>query len=563
MTETQGPADVRSTQPDPRAMYAALVRGEVSGTDALSASQQMLQILMDSMASAVFWKDHESRYLGCNKVFARFAGVEPDVLIGMSDRDMPWADSSDFPADWFLDWDRVVIESGEPQFGIVEQLRSASGEYRWLETNKVPLRDLAGEVIGVLGTFADITDRRRAEERLQSTLSELDERVRQRTSELLQANQSLRREVEDRVRLQSEERQQRAYAEALRDTAAAVAQTLDLDEVIDEVVTGVQRLVSNDLTALVLVEPEGLRLVRQRVGFGYDSPGIEDVDVSSLSILSAVDAQHRPAVLDAAEHTIGPASSVLGVPMVVADEVIGYLIVESSMPRFFSSSHAERLRAVATQASSAISNARLAERLSDIAAGEERHRVAQELHDAVNQSLWAAALTAESLQADLPDESPMAIRAGRLAALTRGALAEMRSLLLELRPDELETMPLHELIEHLLTALEARHSVTVIASLEPVTLDDPTHLAFYRIAQEAIGNVSRHAQASTMRITLTAGPACSLTISDDGQGFDLATVPAGHLGLRFMRERADAVGAHFSVDTTPGSGTTIRVWGNP
>ena len=95
-------------------MYARLLQGELSGTDALTASQQMLQILMDSMANAVFWKDLQSRYLGCNKVFASFAGVEPSVLIGMSDRDMPWADSTAFSADWFIDWDRKVMESGEP-----------------------------------------------------------------------------------------------------------------------------------------------------------------------------------------------------------------------------------------------------------------------------------------------------------------------------------------------------------------------------------------------------------------------------------------------------------------
>ena len=158
-------------------MYARLLKGDLSGTDALAASQQMLQILMDSMANAVFWKDLQSRYLGCNKVFASFAGVEPSVLIGMTDRDMPWADSAEFSADWFIDWDHKVMESGEPQFGIVEQLCNTAGESRWLQTNKVPLRDLDGRIIGVLGTFEDITDRRRTEDELQRTLDELDERV--------------------------------------------------------------------------------------------------------------------------------------------------------------------------------------------------------------------------------------------------------------------------------------------------------------------------------------------------------------------------------------------------
>ena len=228
-------------------MYAALLQGEYGGDAALRASQQMLQILMDSMTNAVFWKDRQSRYLGCNKVFAAFAGVEPEALVGLADRDMPWADDPDFDADWFVDWDRVVVESGEPRFGIIERLRSAAGEVRWIETNKVPLRDLSGAVIGVLGTFEDVTDRRQAEDNLQRTLAELDERVKRRTTQLMRANESLRREVEDRVRIQAEERQQRSYAEALSDSAAAMSSTLDLDEVMEHVLGGVERLVSNDL----------------------------------------------------------------------------------------------------------------------------------------------------------------------------------------------------------------------------------------------------------------------------------------------------------------------------
>ena len=251
-------------------MYAALLQGEYGGDAALRASQQMLQILMDSMTNAVFWKDRQSRYLGCNKVFASFAGVEPEAMVGLSDRDMPWADDPDFDADWFVDWDQVVVESGEPRFGIIERLRSAAGEVRWIETNKVPLRDLSGAVIGVLGTFEDVTERRAAEDNLQRTLAELDERVKQRTTQLMRSNESLRREVEDRVRIQAEERQQRSYAEALSDSAAAMSSTLDLDEVMEHVLDGVERLVSNDLTAIILIDQDGTPYIaRQRVGFGY------------------------------------------------------------------------------------------------------------------------------------------------------------------------------------------------------------------------------------------------------------------------------------------------------
>jgi PAS domain S-box-containing protein len=542
-------------------MYAALLRGELSGTDALAASQQMLQILMDSMANAVFWKDVDSCYLGCNKVFSSFAGVDPDVLLGKSDRDMPWADSEEFDSDWFIDWDHSVIESGEPRFGILEQLRGSDGEDHWLLTNKVPLRDLDGEIIGILGTFEDVTEQRHTEAELQRTLDELDERVQQRTMDLMRANESLRREVEDRVRLQAQERQQRAYAETLRDTAAAMATTFDLDEVEEHVLVGVQRLVSHDLAAIVLVDDSGrLELSKCHAVFGYEVPESETrTGLGSLSIVGRLAAAPGPAIIEDPDSALGPASSVLGSRMRVGDQLVGYLFVESSTRGFYSEGHGDRLRALADQAGPAILNSRLATRVSELAAAEERQRLARELHDAVNQTLWTAALTAEAVLSDLATDSELHERVDRLRLLTRGALAEMRALLLELRPSELARVGLGEIIEQLITGLECRRTLDVSVDLEDVDLDPETHLAFYRIAQESLGNIAQHSRATALRVQLTAGPPVRLVIVDDGVGFDPDDVPAGHLGLTIMRERADGVGAGLDVTTTPGAGTTIEL----
>lgn len=552
-------ADARAAEV--RDMYARLLQGDLSGNDALAASQQMLQILMDSMANAVFWKDRQSRYLGCNKVFASFAGVEPSVLLGMTDRDMPWADSAEFSADWFIDWDQKVMESGEPQFGIVEQLRNTAGEDRWLQTNKVPLRDLDGRIIGVLGTFEDITDRRRTEDELQRTLDELDERVQHRTAELVTANESLRREVEDRVRLQAEERQQRAYAEALRDTAAAISGTRTLDEVLHEALIGVQRLVTSDLAAVVLVEPDGMQLSTHRTGFSYQTPHLTGAldDPSRLSIIRRLAIDDGPIIINEPIDAIGVASSTLGARISVADEVLGYLLVESRVHGFYNASHADRLGAIADQVGAAISNARLTGRASELAAAEERQRLAHELHDAVNQTLWTAAITAESLLRDLDASSPLHHHVSRLHQLTRGALSEMRALLLELRPSDLIEVSLPDLIDFLLTALECRRTLQVDVSVDDVELTPDAHLVFYRITQEALRNVTHHSGAGTVSVELAAGPNVTLTIVDDGHGFDPANVPKGHLGLAIMHERADSIGAQLEINSERGAGTTVRL----
>jgi signal transduction histidine kinase len=379
--------------------------------------------------------------------------------------------------------------------------------------------------------------------------------------DLMRVNESLRREVEDRVRLQAQERQQRAYAETLRDTAAAMATTFDLGEVEDHVLVGVQRLVSHDLTAILLVDADGeLELSKRHVVFGYEIPeSAEPPDLHSLSIVRRLAAAPGPAIIDQPDSALGPAASVLGSRMRVGDQLVGYLLVESSTTGFYSERHGDRLRAIADQAGPPILNSQLATRVSELAAAEERQRLARELHDAVNQTLWTAALTAESMLQDLDTESELHQRVERLRLLTRGALAEMRSLLLELRPSELAQVGLAEIIEQLITGLECRRALDVTIDLDDVDLEPDTHLAFYRIAQEALGNIAQHSQATALTVELSAGPPVRMVISDDGAGFDPDETPAGHLGLTIMRERADGVGAELEVATAAGEGTTIRL----
>ena len=548
-------------------MYAPLLHGEESASAALAASEQMLFSLMHSLTNAVFWKDRDSCYLGCNHVFSSFAGFDSSILLGKSDRDMPWADDPEFNSEWFIDWDRAVLDTGEPKFGILERLRRADGEERWIETNKVPLRGIDGDVIGVLGTFKDVTDRHQAEDELQRTLGDLDERVRLRTNDLLRSNETLRREVEFRIRLQSEEREQRAYAEALRDTAAAMSKTFDIDAVTEQTLEGVERLISNDLAAIVLADASGrCELTLHRGGFGYlpESTRASSIVTSNrLTVIERVKHREGPVIVDQPGHAFGPAGSTVGARMQVADRLIGYLVVESATPGFFTADHADRLGAIADQAGAALSNSQLARRVSELAATEERQRLARDLHDAVNQTLWTAALTAESLLNDIDPDSELFHRADRLRQLNRGALAEMRSLLLELRPDELADVDLAQLITHLLDALECRRTLDVTAALDPVRLDPDVHVAFYRIAQESLGNVAQHANSRSLAVRLVAGPPVELCIADDGAGFDPDQVPGGHLGLRIMSERAQAVGAVFSVNSAPGQGTSIRVRFDP
>ena len=178
-------------------LYAAMLRGELEGDEALQASQHIFELVLNSVHHAIWWKDANSMFLGCNRKLAEYAGVgHPSELVGKTDADCAWG-SAELPRSgtpWFQDHDRMVMETGEPLIGLREQVRIADGRVIWVETNKVPLTDFDGKVVGTLGTFTDITSRIEAEAELQSTLEDLDERVRERTSELSRANQTLRRE---------------------------------------------------------------------------------------------------------------------------------------------------------------------------------------------------------------------------------------------------------------------------------------------------------------------------------------------------------------------------------
>jgi PAS domain S-box-containing protein len=253
------------------------------------------------------------------------------------------------------------------------------------------------------------------------------------------------------------------------------------------------------------------------------------------------------------------------IPLLVRGEVVGGLCVSNAAPGYFTARHEALAKAFASQAATALQNAKLYEEAQRLAAVHERQRLAKELHDAVTQTLFATSLIAEVLprlwEQD-PDEGRRSLQ--DLWHLTRGALAEMRALLAELQPERTAALPLGQVVRQLAEAMASRAQarLTYAADDELPVLPAPVHTALYRIAQEALNNVTRHARASQITVHVRGGPrAVELVIRDDGRGFDPAGVPDGHLGLAIMRERAASIGATLSIESQAGQGTQVRgVW---
>lgn len=155
----------------------------------LYESKQLLKLVLDTIPQLVFWKDRQSVYLGCNQAFARVAGLKyPDEINGLRDEDLPWKPEE---TAFFLECDRRIMDTGQAELGIIEPQLNAEGKQTWLETNKSPLNDAEGNVIGILGSIQDITQLKEAEKTLKNINEALEARVSERTAALEQTNFAL------------------------------------------------------------------------------------------------------------------------------------------------------------------------------------------------------------------------------------------------------------------------------------------------------------------------------------------------------------------------------------
>jgi two-component system nitrate/nitrite sensor histidine kinase NarX len=251
------------------------------------------------------------------------------------------------------------------------------------------------------------------------------------------------------------------------------------------------------------------------------------------------------------------------VPLAVKGRIIGGVGVAHETRNYFTTHHADLALSVANQAAITMVNTELYKDAQTLAVLEERQNLARNLHDAINQSLFSAGLIAEVLPRLWEREPGEARRALEdLRRLTRGALAEMRSLLVELRPSALTDTDLGDLLRLLGNAFTGRTNIPVAVKVTGEgTLPAEAQVVLYRISQEALNNIAKHAKASRVEIDMRHEPdSLELHIRDNGRGFDSSDQPPpGHYGLSMMRERAETVGALLTITSQPGHGTELVI----
>ena len=376
----------------------------------------------------------------------------------------------------------------------------------------------------------------------------------------------------ENARLFEDAQQRIAQREALRQVALDISAQLDLDALLNTLIQSVLELMNLDRGGIYLyraerdvlewvvsvksVAPRGLE-VKQGEGLSGKVWAMRQ----SIAIDDYADWDDRLPMEGASELN----ESVLGVPILAGDEFLGVIMVTGNDEHpSFSEQDLDLVRAFANQAAVAIRNATLYEQSQELAALEERQRLARDLHDAVSQALFSASITAEVLlgmNKDNLDDLNDGLE--QLQRLTRGAQAEMRTLLLELRPEALLDAKLADLLEQLGSSYTGRTGVPVTLDMDvPVKCECPpdVKITFYRIAQEAFNNIIKHADATAVHVGLQQKDnTVKLLISDNGRGYDPAKLPQDRLGLRSFHERTEAIDGDLLIKTAPGDGTAITV----
>ncbi|MDX2137527.1 MAG: histidine kinase [Chloroflexota bacterium] len=335
-------------------------------------------------------------------------------------------------------------------------------------------------------------------------------------------------DITDRKHAEFAEQEQRRFAEALRETAETLSSSLEFDDVMDLIIENVGRVVPNDGVSIVVYEDTGKQIVRSQGG----------------NILES--------------HEMMRLSS----PIILQEKEIGVIKVFSKDLEDNSNDMLARLRAFAAQAAVAIQNARVYHQSQDLAIAQERRRLARELHDSVSQTLFSSqSMTEAALRQwqTQPERAHELIE--EVYRMLASALAEMRILLLELRPTALTQIGLKQLFEQYLQTTLSKQNIMMQLEMEDVPpLPPDVQIALYRIIQEAANNVIKHAQARHIRLTaLQENHLLELSLVDDGRGFSADEQKATSMGLNIMRERARTIGADLTIKSQRGKGTQVTV----
>jgi PAS domain S-box-containing protein len=494
------------------------------------------ELVVENLSDGMLVLDDQNRIVDINPAMETLLQNPASKLIGQTADDVfgLWAD----PKERF--W-----EHGDFETEIVSERDGTQIDYHVQVSG---IKNRQGKVTGRLILLRDIT------------------KTRQATSEL-------ERYAIQNAELLAEEYRQRQIVESLRQTMMILSSSLDHNAIVDAILAQLRKVLPYYSAGVFLQQGEELNLVRvvgpeAITGKYYSTPRRIDqvrhaLKTRRAEVFQSTYTNNEQNPEDSEDYNEAVYSSMAS-PLVMGEELLGVLTIDRFELLPYTQDDADILRAFANQAAIAIKNAELYQQAKTAAVIQERNRLAQELHDAVNQTLFTASIMAEALPQVWEKDPEQGYRGLKeIQQLTRGALAEMRTLLLELRPQAITEKTFGDLMSHLTKAVSSRTRIPIdIALQNDAILPPDVQVSLYRIAQETFNNIVKHSEASFVKVFLDIEPEnASIVIEDNGLGFEIDEILLGHLGLEIMRERARNIGADLVIISQPNHGTRIEaIW---
>ena len=549
-----------------------LLKAETENTNQeLRSSEHRLSQILEGMPLGVvlYGNDHKPRYINrrTEELLSNEAlGLRPDLSAGRtlaeSIRYYSFRSArrdEEYPLERFPPYTALQGAAAH-----TDDLEMDQGDRRVpFEIWASPIKDDQGNIESAVVAFQDITQRKQSEAELEEYRRNLEALVGKRTEELNAANQELKLRLE--------------WMSAIVLVTETMARSSDFTQIYEKIIEIINRLFA--IQDSFIAELDESREQLKILAHSCHSQSHPDL-VGSLTTLpgnTLADAIREPdklvflskEQLDLMNGPIGchiQVTKIQGIvlaPLLLREQVFGFLGLEMvEQARTISSEESNLLRIFLLDIAHLIEDSRLFEQNKALITAEERHRLARDLHDSVTQTLFTASVLAEAAPRMFDKDQAIARQyMTELNMLIRGALAEMRSILIELRSLEMQNQTLDDLLVTLVEAAQTRTEGTIRLLTVPVSgLPKEVTVALYRIAREALNNAILHAEATEICVFMLEDPGrVEIHVQDNGCGFDPSDLPVDHFGIKIMGERAKGIGGDVQIYSEPGHGTDITI----
>jgi len=552
--------------PEDRVVALILVLTDVTARKqaqlALADSERRFRAVFNQTFQHSVLLDSEGKALLVNQTALDFSGLTLEEMIGVPLWELPWWEPT--TSDRSEITDRLKFSVQQADGGMVVRteyrVKSMRGEKATMDTTIKPLHDEHGSTIMLIYEARDITEHIRAEEALQRSESEIK-------------------------RLYLAEINAHEFAETLRSAVLALSGSLNSETVLKTLLDHLYKVVPYSSAHILLLDDEDHLTVR--LARGEESWPEQDrlmgkrIVITDFEFLNPL--LDRREILDIPDTLLFPGAgflpndafvrSWLGIPLMAGEKEVGVCLLEHTCPGFFKSDRIHWATALTGQAAVAVHNAWLFEQVRDgrehlqalsrrlVEVQEhERHFIARELHDEAGQALTLLKFGLHHLEYDKGDQAAVATHCHELKQIADNVLENLHRLAVGLRPAALDHLGLVAAMRQYIESMGLQHGLAVqfetVGKVE--RLPGEVETAIYRIVQESLTNVVRHAHATRVDILLERrGGQLIVVVEDNGIGFDPQTPMGSQLGILGMRERAEMLGGKITVESTQGKGSTI------